>query len=145
MSERKNSFWWNDESDKEFRDTLRLNFLPTIYLLLIVYNYIMSAAKRRSVKQGSQTSLTRSDEVELQGRSRPQSATSHKAWHEDGPGQDDVDIGPRNQAALDFPSGMANEPYDMQTQITHDVRAANKTQPVDCWTRLLRAIRSKLS
>ena len=103
----------------------------------------MSATKRRSTKnlQGSQTSLTRQDEMELQNKSRPQSSASRKAWDQDGPGQDDVDFSPRNQHALDLPSGMAAEPYSMQTQITHDVRADAKNEPVDCFTRFKKGIR----
>lgn len=104
----------------------------------------MSSAKRRSTKnlQDSQTSLTGQDGMELQNKSRPQSAASKKAWDQDGPGQDDVDFSPRNQAALDLPGGMAAEPYSMQTQITHDVRADGKSEPVDCFTRFKRGVRS---
>lgn len=103
----------------------------------------MSSAKRRSTKnlQNSQTSLTRQDDMELQKTSRPTSAASRKAWDQDGPGQDDVDFSPRNQAALDLPSGMAAEPYSMQTQISHDVRADGKNEPIDCFTRFKRGVR----
>jgi len=103
----------------------------------------MSATKRRSTKnlQSSQTSLTRQDEMELQNKSRPQSAASRKAWDGDGPGQDDLDFSPRNQLALDLPGGMAAEPYSMQTQITHDVRADAKNEPVDCFTRFKKGVR----
>lgn len=104
------------------------------------------SAKRRNL-QGSQTSLTGQDEMELQGRSRPESASSRKAWLDDhdGPGQDDVDFSPRNQATVDLPSAMAAEPYSMQTKVTRDVRADGKAPPVDCFTRFLKALRSKFS
>ncbi|XP_057314432.1 polycystin-2-like isoform X2 [Hydractinia symbiolongicarpus] len=100
------------------------------------------SAKRRNL-QGSQTSLTRQDEMELQGRSRPESASSRKAWLDDhdGPGQDDVDFSPR-QATVDLPSAMAAEPYSMQTKVTRDVRADGKAPPVDCFTRFLKTLRS---
>jgi len=99
----------------------------------------MSATKRRGKNpNGSETSLTR-DDMELQGR--PTSAASRKAWLDDGPGQDDVDFSPRASAAVDMPSAMATEPYSMQARVTHDVRADNRNQPVDCFTRFKRAIR----
>lgn len=100
--------------------------------------------KRRSKNpNGSETSLTRTD-MEMSGRSRPESASSRRAWLDDGPGQDDVDYSPRNQTAVDVPSMGGQQPgfANPTTKVASDSRAYQTNPPVGMGTKIQRGVRS---
>ena len=49
----------------------------------------------------------------------------------------------KKEVSIKLPTGMAAEPYSMQTEMEEDHRADKTDQTVDCWTRFVRALRRK--
>lgn len=96
----------------------------------------MSARRKNSARRRRPT------ENDGDRRASQTSSRGSKRWKDkDGAGSDDVDYGRVNRGA-DLPTGMAVEPYSLQTHFTQDPRSEGKKAEVSAFGRVQRALGS---